>query len=75
MGEWDGVEHIYIPQCAVCKHCDGLGCKAFQTKERDPKYYDSRNGNFSKCEYFYMNEEAPHAEKFFRLSKSYKWKK
>ena len=43
MGEWDGIELAYIPQCAVCKQCDGLGCKAFQTKKRDSKYYDSRN--------------------------------
>lgn len=75
MGEWDGIELAYIPQCAVCKQCDGLGCKAFQTKKRDSKYYDSRNDNFSKCEHFQMDEESPQAEMFLKLSKSYKWKK
>ena len=75
MGEWDGVTFSYIPQCAVCKMCNGLGCKAFKTEKRDKKYYSDRDENFSKCPEFVMNEGSPQAELFLKLSKKYDWKK
>ena len=75
MGEWDGVTFSYIQQCTVCKMCNGKGCKAFNTEKRDPKYYDMKNDNFSKCSEFVMNEEAHDAELFLKLSKKYDWKK
>jgi hypothetical protein len=74
MGEWDNIKPDYIPQCAVCNHVKGKGCKAFDVKMRDGKYYDKKNPNFSKCEKFDMNESESNAELFNELSKNYNWK-
>lgn len=74
MGEWDNIKPDYIPQCAVCNHVRGKGCKAFDVRIRDLRYYDARNSNFSKCENFELNEVEPNAELFKELSKDYTWK-
>lgn len=74
MGEWDNIKPDYIPQCAVCKHVKGKGCKAFDVNIRDAIYYDKRNQNFSKCEKFELNESASQVEEFKILSKNYTWK-
>ena len=74
MGEWDNIKPDYIPQCAVCKHVKGKGCKAFNVKIRDARYYDKRNNDFSKCGKFELNEDEVNVELFKELSKNYTWK-
>ena len=72
--DYRGIELAYIPQCAVCKHVNGKGCKALDTDERDAKFYDSKHKDFSKCGSFELNKSKPKAERFKELSKEYGWK-
>ena len=74
MSEYEGIVSAYIPQCAVYKFVDGAGCKAFLTKNRNRKYYDSRDDDFCKCPNFDINESSQQAGKFKQIVKFYKWK-
>lgn len=66
--EFDGVETIFIPQCEVCKHVDGKGCKAFEVEKRDSKYYDRNAKNYERCERFEINEKSPSLERYKELN-------
>ena len=75
MQEYEGIEIAYIPQCAVCEHVDGKGCKAFNTAVRERKYYDSRDKEFAKCGKFKLNRTHDKAVLFMKKSRNYNWQR